>query len=91
MKYFTTLISAILFSTLFYKQNIGLNLLLFTILTIIIVAIKEYSKFKNKNTIFNVIAYLITGVTVFLYKSDLVIIANIIAFFTLPTFLLFFI
>jgi hypothetical protein len=83
MKNLTTLISALLFSTLFYRQSIGINLSLFTMLTIIILAVKNRENFTNKSTLFKVIAYLITGVTVFLYKSDLTIIANIVAFFTL--------
>ena len=82
MKNLITLISAILFSTFFYKQNIGLNLSLFTLLTIVMLAIKNNKIIKNKSTILIAIAYLITGVAVFIYKSNLAIIANIIAFFT---------
>ena len=82
MKNLITLVSAILFSTFFYKQNIGLNLSLFTLLTIVMLAIKNNQIFKNKSTIFIVIAYVITGTAVFIYKSNLAIIANIIAFFT---------
>lgn len=83
MKKLIPLISAILFSTLFYKQGIGLNLSLFTLLTIVVLAIKNKNVFKKQSVILKVIAYFITAVTVFLYKSDLAIIANIIAFFTL--------
>ena len=83
MKNVILLISAVLFSTLFYKQNIGLNLSLFTLLTILLLALKNRKLFKNKSSNFNIIGYFITGITVFLYKSDLTIIANIIAFFTL--------
>ncbi|MEE9408911.1 MAG: DUF4173 domain-containing protein [Polaribacter sp.] len=82
MKKLTTLIGALLFSILFYSQNIGVNLLLFTILTIVILAIKNPKPFKNKGNNLKVLGYLITGITVFIYKSDLSIIANIIAFFT---------
>jgi hypothetical protein len=82
MKKLITLIGAILFSTLFYKQSIGLNLLLFTILTITIVAISDHQKLKKSVILFKVIAYLITGITIFLFKSNLTIIANVIAFFT---------
>lgn len=83
MKNVILLISAVLFSTLFYKQNIGLNLSLFTVLTILLLALKNRKLFKNKSTNFNIIGYFITGITVFLYKSDLTIIVNILAFFTL--------
>jgi hypothetical protein len=82
MKNLITLVSAILFSTFFYKQNIGLNLSLFTLLTIVMLAIKNNKIIKNKSTILIAIAYLITGVAVFIYKSNLAIIANIIAFCT---------
>jgi hypothetical protein len=83
MKNVTLLISAVLFSTLYYKQNIGLNLSLFTLLTVLLLVLKNRELFKNKSTNYKIIGYLITGTTVFLYKSDLTIIANIIAFFTL--------
>lgn len=83
MKNLITLISALLFSTLFYKQNIGLNLSLFTILTIIVLGINNHQAFKNKNFILNTTAYIITGIAVFIYKSNLTILVNIITFFTL--------
>jgi hypothetical protein len=82
MKNIITLISAVIFSTLFYRQNIGLNLSLFTLLAIVVLGVTNYKEFKNTNTTFKIIAYLITGITVFLYKSNLTIIANILTFFT---------
>ena len=82
MKNLITLISAILFSTLFYKQNIGLNLSLFSIITIVILTLKNNQIFKNKSTTFIAISYLITAIFVFMYKSNLAIITNIIAFMT---------
>ncbi len=83
MKNLTTLIGALLFSTFFYQQNIGLNLLLFTLITILILTINNSSAFTRRETIIKAIAYLITGITVFLYNSNLAIIANVIGFFTL--------
>lgn len=83
MKNLLTIISAILFSTLFYKQGIGVNLSLFTLLTILVLGIKNTKSFKNKSIILKAFGYLVTGISVFLYKSDLTIITNIIAFFTL--------
>ena len=82
MKHLIILISALIFSTLFFKQDIGLNLSIFTILTIVISILKHPLKIKNKDTIGKAIFYLISGITVFLYKSNLSIITNIIAFFT---------
>lgn len=82
MKTLKTIICALLFSTLFYKQNIGLNLLLFSIVSTLLLIINNPKIIKNRDTYFYVIAYIITGITVFLYKSNLTITANIIVFFT---------
>ena len=82
MEILKTLIYALLFSTLFYKQNIGLNLLLFSVLVIIILIINNVKIIKNRNIYFKLITYILTGITVFLYNSNLSITANIIAFFT---------
>ncbi len=83
MKKATLIIGALLFSSLFYKQNVGLNLALFSIITIIVLAIYNTKAFKQKETIAFCIVYLITALATFLYKSNLSIIANCIAFFTL--------
>lgn len=82
MEILKTLICALLFSLLFYQQNIGLNLLLFTLLTIIISIINNKEIIKNRNTNYKLFAYIITGITVFLYNSNLSVITNITAFFT---------
>ncbi|SDX09445.1 protein of unknown function [Lutibacter oricola] len=82
MKKIITLISAITFSLLFFQQSVGLNLLLFTITTIISLAIVHPSKINNKTTIWYSVIYLLTGIAVFFQKSDLTIIANLISFFT---------
>jgi len=76
-------IAAILFSTFFYDQTIGLNLFLFSILTIVILFINNQSQFKNRKTQIYSIAYLITGLTIFFHSSTLSVIANLVAFFTL--------
>ena len=83
MKKLIPFISAVLFSSLFYKQGIGLNLSLFTLLTILVLMIKNKKLFQEKIIIFYTIAYFITGISVFLYKTEITIIANVIAFFTL--------
>lgn len=83
MKNIATITGALLFSTFFYKQNIGLNLTLFTIVTILLLAISNASSFKKRSVILATIAYLISGIAIFLYKSNLSIIANLFAFFTL--------
>ncbi|MFI1770915.1 DUF4153 domain-containing protein [Thalassobellus citreus] len=83
MKKISLIIGALLFSTLFYKQDIGLNMSLFSLITIIVLAIYNTKAFKQKRTIAFCILYLITAFAIFLYKSNLSIIANCVAFFTL--------
>ncbi len=83
MKNLFTLFCAIAFSTLFYQQSIGLNLLLFSILTCISIFIKTPSFVKKKEFILKLLAFLLTGIMVFMYNSSLVMTAYFIAFFTL--------
>lgn len=83
MKNIALIIGAILFSILFHKQNFGLNLSLFSLITIIVLAIYNTDAFKKKSTIVHTILYTVTALAVFLYKSNLAIIANCITFFTL--------
>ncbi|OEJ98996.1 hypothetical protein A8C32_07385 [Flavivirga aquatica] len=83
MKNIPLIISAILFSTLFYKQDTGLNLSIFSFITIIILIIYNKLAFKQKSTIVFSLIYLITAITVFVYNSNLSIISNTVAFFTL--------
>ncbi|NRD20729.1 DUF4173 domain-containing protein [Winogradskyella eckloniae] len=83
MKKLALFIAALLFSTLFYDQSIGLNLFLFSILTVVILFINNKSHFKNRKTQIYSAAYLITGLTIFFHNSTLSIIANFVAFFTL--------
>jgi hypothetical protein len=77
------MIAAVLFSLLFYQKNIGLNYLLFSILTAIILALNNSKTFHKKQNIYVILCYLLTGFAVFLYKYNLSISANILAFFTL--------
>lgn len=83
MKKLVLFIAALLFSTFFYGQSIGLNLFLFSILTVLILFINNKAQFKNRKTIIYTSAYLITGLTIFFHSSTLSIIANLVAFFTL--------
>ncbi len=83
MKKLILFIAALLFSTFFYDQSIGLNLFLFSILTVVILFINNKAHFKNWKTQIYTIAYLITGLTIFFHSSSLSIIANLVAFFTL--------
>ncbi len=83
MKNIPLLIGAILFSTLFYRQGIGLNLSLFSLLTICILFIYNKTAFTKKSTILFSTVFLITAGAVFIYKSNLSIIANVATFITL--------
>ncbi|MDC1504593.1 DUF4173 domain-containing protein [Winogradskyella sp.] len=83
MKKIILFIGAFLFSTLFYNQAIGLNLLLFSLLTITVLFINNKIDFKQQKTIVYACLYMVTGVAVFFHDSALAILANCIAFFTL--------
>ena len=83
MKRIILFIGAILFSTLFYDKSLGLNLFLFSLVTLSILFINNKDNFKAKRTLTYSALYLITGLAVFFHDSTLAIIANIISFFTL--------
>jgi hypothetical protein len=83
MKKIIPFVAALLFSTLFYQQDIGINLSLFTILTCLVLIILHGHNIRHKDVIFKIIAYFITGIMVFMYHSTLAILANILCFFTL--------
>lgn len=83
MKKIILFIAALVFSTLFYSKSIGLNLSLFSILTLIILVVNNKENFKNKRTLIYSAMYLTTGIAVFFHDSALAIIANIVSFFTL--------
>jgi len=83
MKQLVNIIAAIGFSTLFYKQGLGLNLVLFSLLTVPVLYINKKEAFFKTNSIIKSLSYLITSVAVFLYQSDLAIIANLLSFFIL--------
>lgn len=83
MKKIILFIAALIFSTLFYGKSIGLNLSLFSILTLVILIINNKENFKIKRTLIYSAIYLATGIAVFFHDSTLAIIANIVSFFTL--------
>ena len=83
MKQLLLFISALLFSTLFFEKSIGLNLFLFSCLTLVILFINNRNNYKKSKTILYSGIYLATGLAVFFHDSSLAIIANVVAFFTL--------
>ncbi|WP_303316231.1 DUF4173 domain-containing protein [Flavivirga abyssicola] len=83
MKNIPLLIGSVLFSTFFYQYDLGLNLSLFCLLAIIILIIYNKDAFKQKSTIVFSIVFAIVAISVFFYKSNLSIIAYVVAFLTL--------
>nr|WP_321224824.1 DUF4173 domain-containing protein [uncultured Psychroserpens sp.] len=83
MKQLVIIIASILFSILFYNRGIGLNLSLFTVITILLLYIHNSHKFKNKTILLHVLAYVLSAVFVFVNHTALAIITNCAAFFTL--------
>ncbi len=83
MKHLTIIIASILFSTLFYNQKIGLNLSIFSIISILILLVSNTQKFRNKTTIIYTLIYLLTAALVFIQHTSLSILANVLALITL--------
>ena len=83
MKKLLLFIGALLFSTLFYGKSIGLNLFLFSIVTLVVLFVNNKDGFKNKRTLIYVSLYLVTGLAVFFHDSLVAVIANFVSFFTL--------
>lgn len=83
MKQISIIIASFLFSLLFFEKYIGLNLSIFSIITIVFLGVYNPIKFKDKTVLLFTLAYLLTAVFVFVQHSYLSIIANCVAFFTL--------
>ncbi|MGB3607514.1 MAG: DUF4173 domain-containing protein [Psychroserpens sp.] len=82
MKQIILIIASVLFSILFFEKSIGLNLSIFTVITIAVLAFYNPKKFRKKAVIVHSILYLLTAILVFIQHSNLAIIANCFAFFT---------
>ena len=83
MKNLLLFIASLLFSTLFYKQNIGLNMLLFSIITTILIAILNFNAFKKKATLLHTSLFVFTAFLVFKLPSNLTIFTAITSFILL--------
>jgi len=83
MKQISIIISSILFSLLFFEQSIGINLLIFSLIAIIVLAIYNPKKFKETRIILFTLVYIATAGFVFIQDTGLSIIANCASFFTL--------
>lgn len=83
MKNLIIIIASFLFSILFYDRAIGLNLSIFSLVTIVFLVIYNPDTFKNKIILLQTFAYVLSAIFVFINHSSLAIIANCAAFFTL--------
>lgn len=66
------------YSFLFYLQNAGINFLLFTIILLTIIIVRNNDLVKNKKWLWSAVLCLVSAVSVFINSSALSIIANII-------------
>lgn len=67
------------FSLLFYKQNAGLNFLIFSLLFITLTRIRNKKLFSDKKVIAPLLAVIISAISIVLTNSSLSIFANCIA------------
>lgn len=83
MKHTLIIIASVLFSLLFFEQSIGLNLLIFSIITLVVLAFFNPQRFKDKRILIYSLVYVTTAVFAFIKDSSLSIFVNCVAFFTL--------
>ena len=74
---------SMLFSLLFYKQNIGLNFLLFSSITVLILWIYNSKICKTKKVFIAAISFSVAAAFVFIYNTSLSVLTAIIAYFYL--------
>ena len=65
------------YSILFYRQTAGLNYLLFTLIFVSVLALKNTKLLRSRNWLWSALLCLVSAVSVFVYSSDLSILANI--------------
>lgn len=83
MKRSLIIIASLLFGILFYDKQIGLNLSIFSLLTILILAFLNREKIREKPILLFNAVYLGSAIMVFMHHSTLAVITNCFAFFTL--------
>lgn len=83
MKTLTTLLAALLFSILFYDQEMGLNLTIFSFITVSLLLFQHPNLAKLASVKVIIMVYLLTAFLVYFNHSPLAILANCVAFFTL--------
>ena len=65
------------YSFLFYQQNAGINFLLFNIVLLVVLILKNVNLLKNRKWIWSALMCLISAVAIFVHSSALSIIANV--------------
>ncbi|HIE44907.1 MAG TPA: hypothetical protein EYP87_01730 [Flavobacteriaceae bacterium] len=81
MKKIILIITSILFSSLFYQNNLGLNIFIFSLSTTAVLAFFNPQKIKERSTLIKAVIYIITAVLVFFNHNTLSLFTNIISFF----------
>jgi hypothetical protein len=81
MKKLFLIISALLFSILFYQKTLGVNALLFTLLTVTFISVVNFEKVNNKQVIIKAIMLVMTSILVFVNHNLLSFNAYVLSFF----------
>jgi hypothetical protein len=74
------------YSFLFYRQAAGINFLLFTVIFIILLILKNVKLLKSKKWLFSALLCFLSAISVFVHSSDLSIIGNVISLVVLSAF-----
>lgn len=73
------LIAVAAYSFLFYRQNAGINFLLFSILLVILLLIKNRDLVKSRNWLLSALAVITSGIFVFMHGNPFTVTMNIIS------------
>ena len=65
------------YSFLFYQQNAGINFLLFNIILLVVLILKNVNLLKDKKWLWSALMCLISALSIFIHSSTLSIIANV--------------
>ncbi len=82
-KYVISLLSALLFTLLFFEQSLGLNVALYAVGTILFMLIFNFNFFKANLNKIVAAGYLLTSIFYFLYGSPVAFVLALISFFML--------
>lgn len=82
-KQITLLFGAFLFSVLFYQNDFGLNILLFSIIVLTILGVFKFQELKKKTNLMLVASYALTSLLYFIHNSSLALVATVASLFLL--------